>query len=236
MAQAHKIILLTGLLALGACKKDEVVEVDPGYGYFPKTVGSWVEYQVDSLWRDDPSQILDSVSYSLKQRIEEVYTDDEGRACQRIHRYVKDEDDLWVVRDVWTMTVSKTAAEMTEENLRRLKLTFAVREGTTWNINVFNTVDDLTVAYREVDEPWSANGASYDRTILLRNTVPANFVDKRNFEERYAHGVGMVSKYWEETNTQVTYPPPTPQSPYPPPIVQVRGWRLNMVAVAHGND
>ena len=73
MAKAQKVILLTGLLVLGACKKDEVVEVDLGYGYFPTAVGTWVEYQVDSLWRDDPSDVLDSVSYRLKQRIEELY-------------------------------------------------------------------------------------------------------------------------------------------------------------------
>lgn len=236
MAKAHKVILLTGLLLLGACKKDEVVEVDLGYGYFPTAVGRWVEYQVDSLWRDDPSQVLDSVSYRLKQRIEEVYTDDEGRTCQRIHRYVRDEDDIWVVRDVWTMTVGNTAAEMTEENQRRLKMAFAVREGTTWDINVYNTVDELTVAYREVGDPWSANGLTYDNTVLVKNTVAPNFVEKRNFEERYADGVGMVSKYWEETNTQVTYPPPTPENPNPPPIIEVTGWRLDMVAVAHGHD
>lgn len=145
MAKAQKVILLTGLLVLGACKKDEVVEVDLGYGYFPTAVGTWVEYQVDSLWRDDPSDVLDSVSYRLKQRIEEVYTDDEGRTCQRIHRYVKDEDDIWVVRDVWTMTVGNTAAEMTEENQRRLKMAFAVREATTWDINVYNSSSSLVM-------------------------------------------------------------------------------------------
>ena len=226
MATAQKIILLTGLLALASCKKDEVVEVDLGYGYFPTTIGTWVEYQVDSLWRDDPSQVLDSVSYRLKQRIEEIYTDDEGRTCQRIHRYVRDEDDIWVVRDVWTMTVSNTAAEMTEENQRRLKMAFAVREGTTWDINVYNTVDELTVAFREVGDPWSANGLSYDNTVLVKNTVAPNFVEKRNLEERYADHVGMVSKYWEETNTQVN----------DTGGIEVTGWRLDMVAVAHGHD
>lgn len=226
MATAQRIILLTGLLALTACKKDEIVEVDLGYGYFPTAVGAWVEYQVDSLWRDDLAQVLDSVSYRLKQRIEEIYTDDEGRTCQRIHRYVRDEDDIWVVRDVWTMTVGNTAAEMTEENQRRLKMAFAVREGTTWDINVYNTVDELTVAYREVGDPWSANDLSYDRTVLVKNTVAPNFVVKRNFEERYADGVGMVSKYWEETNTQVN----------DTGGIEVTGWRLNMVAVGHGHD
>lgn len=226
MAPAQKVILLTGLLALSSCKKDEVAEVDLGYGYFPTAVGTWVEYQVDSLWRDDPANVLDSVGYRLKQRIEEVYTDDEGRTCQRIHRYVRDEDDNWIVRDVWTMTVNDRAAEMTEENERRLKMAFAVRNGTEWDINVFNTVEELTVRYRDVGDPWSANGLNYESTVLIKNTVAPNFVEKRDFEERYADGVGMVSKYWEETNTQVNQQGQ----------LQVTGWRLNMVAVGYGRD
>ena len=52
--------------------------VDLGYGYYPTEVGSWVEYQVDSLWRDDRFNILDSVSYRLRQLIESEYVDLEG--------------------------------------------------------------------------------------------------------------------------------------------------------------
>ncbi|MBK8533607.1 MAG: hypothetical protein IPL64_17220 [Flavobacteriales bacterium] len=48
----------------------------------------------------------------------------------------------------------------------------------------------------------------------MKNKVPPNAVVKRNFEERYADGVGMVSKYWEETDTQTIFPQPTPQDPF----------------------
>jgi len=241
MTMIHARLMAFGLAAalLAGCKKDEVPEPDLGYTYFPVAKGAWVEYQVDSLWRDDRAGVLDSVSYRLMQRIEELYTDDEGRPCQRIHRYVKDANDAWVVRDVWTSTRSTTAAEMTEENYRRLKLSFPVRISRTWDIHILgtgaaddpDTDDELLVAYREIGEPWSANGLTFPNTLLLRNTVPANLVDKRNFEERYADGVGMVAKYWEETDTQYTYPEPTFQL-----VIEVKGWRLDMVAVAYGTD
>lgn len=225
------------LFLLTACKKEEAADpVDLGYDYFPTKVGSWIEYQVDSMWRDDPLGIWDSVSYPLLERIHENYTDPEGRPSQRVLRYVRDVQDNWVVRDVWTRTLTTAAAEMTEENKRRLKLSFPVRNARTWDINVYNTDDDLTVAFREVDQPLQLGNLAFESTVLVKNTVPPNFIDKRNFEERYARGVGMVSKYWEETNTQTIYPPPTPPDPDPDPIISVKGWRLNMVAVAYGND
>lgn len=237
MAGTKTLLLLCATLALAACKKEEPADLpDLGFDYFPTAVGSWVEYQVDSLWRDDPSNVRDSVSYRLMERIMEEYTDLEGRPCQRIHRFVKDANDQWVVRDVWTATRSNTAAERTEENERRLKLSFPVREGRSWNTNVYNTVSDLSVAYRDEGEPWSANGLEFPVTVLVKNTQPPNFVIKRNFEERYAKQVGLVSKYWEETNTQVTYPTPTPANPNPAPVINVVGWRLDMQAVAFGNE
>lgn len=225
------ILFGSALTVLFSCTKEEVPEPDLGYTYFPTAVGAWVEYQVDSMWRDDRTAVRDSVSYRLLQKIEAEYTDDEGRLCQRIHRYVKDVDDTWVVRDVWTATRNNMVAEMTEENERRLKLSFPVREGRTWDMNVYNTVPELSVAFREVGTAWVVNGLSFPLTVRVVNTVPPNAVIKRNFEERYADGVGMVSKYWEETNTQASYPPPTFE-----PVVEVKGWRLDMVAVAYGTE
>lgn len=233
------VLALSVLTLLSACRKgEEVTEPDMGYEYFPTDVGTWVEYQVDSLWRDDAANVRDSVSYRLLVRIMAHYADLEGRPCQRIHRFVADGDGQWVVRDVWTSTMDTRAAEMTEENYRRLKLSFPVRRSRRWDVNAFGTGatgnpdgnDELMVGYSEVDAAWSNGHFAFPRTALVKNTVPANFVNRRDFEERYAHGVGMVYKLWEETNTQLAYPPQGP------PQTQVRGWRLRMTAVAHGID
>lgn len=219
------LFLASTVSLLLGCKKDEpVVPQDMGTGYFPLKVGSWVEYQVDSMWRDDLLNIHDSVSYRLLERVEEVYTDGAGRQAFRILRFVRDEANAWRVRDVWTAIRDERFAETTEENMRRLKLAFPVREARTWDINVFNTERTLEVAFRDVDSPWSGGGLSFDRTVLVRNILGPNAVEKRNFEERYAHDVGLVQKYWEETNTQFNS---SSQQ------FVVRGFRLNMVAIEH---
>ena len=119
-----------------------------------------------------------------------------------------------------------------------MKLSFPIRLGRSWDIHVLGTGaapdpdddDELLVDYEEVDEPWSNATLDFARTVLVKNTVPPNFVNKRNFEERYADGVGLVDKYWEETNTQ------TVQQPGGDYLVEVRGWRLRMTAVGYGLD
>jgi hypothetical protein len=135
-----------------------------------------------------------------------------------------------MVRDVWSTTVNGIAAELTEENERRQKLTFPVRIGRAWDINVYNTVPELSVAYTEVDVPWAVNGLSFDSVAHVMQTVPANQVIRRDFEERYAKGVGMIYKRHVETNTQTVF------QPNQPPVVQVTGFRMSMVVVDFGNE
>ncbi len=214
------IAVLCCLSLLSACKDDAAEPQDLGLDFFPLNVGHWVEYQVDSLWRDDVLSVLDSVSYRMMVRVEEEYTDAGGRTAHRVLRYIPDASGEWVVRDVWTAHRDQRGAEMTEENIRRLKMSFPVREARTWDLNVYNVDRQLDVAFRELDEPWVLDSLSFDKSVLVRNVQGPNAVEKRNFEERYVRGVGLVEKYWEETNTQVG---------------GVRGFRLRMVAVAHGN-
>lgn len=215
------ILLLAAALLASSCKK-EGEEADLGYDYFPRAVGAWVEYQVDSTWRDDPVSNVGSVSYRLKEKVVEEYTDPAGRKAWRIHRFVKNSAGDWVVRDVWTSTRDNIAAEVAEESKRMQKLSFPVRNGRRWNVNAYNTDDALQVAYREADRPWTGGGLTHGKTVLVRNTVPANFVITNNYEERWARGVGMVSRYREYKEVQSN---------------QCRGcWRQDMVAVAYGTE
>ena len=213
--------------SLTACKDDNAVPLDPGHSYFPLNVGSWVEYQVDSMWQDDLLAIRDSVSYRLREKILETYTDPTGRTAYRILRYVRNAEGEWQVRDVWTATADVRYAEKTEENNRRLKLSFPVRSARTWNTNVYNTERLLDVAFRDVDKPWTAGSLAFDSTVVVRNLLGPNPIERRDFEERYARHVGLVEKKEWETNTQFNS------------VIQqfvVRGSKYSMVVVAYGTE
>lgn len=216
---------LIALLMISCRKEGDLPQQDIGTGYFPLRLGAWVEYQVDSMWRDDLLNVRDSVSYRLLEHVEEAYLDGAGRTAYRILRSVRNEQDEWQVRDVWTSTKGIGHAEMTEENKRRLKMSFPVRAGRSWDVNVYNADRPLEVSYRDVDRPWTGDALSFERTVMVQNVLGPNAIERRDLEERYAYGVGLVEKRWEETNTQFNS---TTQQ------FVVRGFRLNMVAVAYG--
>jgi hypothetical protein len=230
---AHRGII--GICALGlllaACKREDApAPGDPGLGYFPIDVGTWVEYQVDSVWRDDLVGVHDSLSYHLLERIEEHYIDPAGRPAQRIVRHVRDEAGAWVPRDVWMSTRSAQQAEKLEENERRLKLSFPLRTGRKWDVNILNTRPPWEVEVEELDVARTVHGLTYDRTVALRNTVPANLITTRDLFERYAYDVGLVEKRWTEWERQPVYGPGGQITAF-----TTRGFDLRMRAVAYGN-
>lgn len=197
MKNSTAIILLSAImLSVSSCRKEESARpIDPGHEYFPIKVGSWIEYQVDSIWRD-LDFAHDTISYRLKQVIAADYIDPEGRPSQRIERFILNGNDEWVIRDVWTATRTSTGLELTEENQRKLKLSFPVREARTWDVNIMNTEDELMVAARDVNEAHQLNDQSFSNTMKVRTTVEGNPIITRDLEEVYAHGIGMIEHHW----------------------------------------
>jgi hypothetical protein len=231
MNLTKRTLIIAGVAAfvLPGCKKDEPTPLDLGYGYFPTRIGHWIEYDVDSAWIDELNNRQGQVSYPLRETLESDFTDPEGRPAERILRELKDSLGNWGPKDVWWQVSNSQRAERAEENLRKIKLVFPVREDQTWNTNAYNTSSPLTLTYEEVDVPWSANGMSFDSTCLVVTTFVNNFVDTVRYNERYAKNVGLVYRQVDVSRTQYIYPPNNP------PIPVTVGTYLRMTVVAFGD-
>lgn len=205
MKYALPMLAIGLLLAAGAgCKKDEAPgPADLGHAYFPTDTGRWINYTVDTVWRNDNTGVTGSLRYALREKITEDFTDPEGRAAQRLVRYRLDSTSgAWLPKDVWWQVRSGTQAERAEENQRRIKLIFPPRTGQYWNTNATNTEDEYELTYVEVDVPWSINGMSFDSTLLVKTTYPNNAVITNTYYERYAKHIGLVYREADSTDTQ----------------------------------
>jgi hypothetical protein len=202
------LILCSALLLASGCKKDDPVTVDLGYGYFPTNIGHWVEYQVDSVYLNliitgnETLTLGDTASYPLREVLAEAFADPEGRPAQRIIRYRRDGNNVWLPRDVWWQTRDERRAERAEENRRRIKLIFKPGLDQYWNTNATNTTESLELTYDEVDVPWDVNGMSFDSTVLVTTTYTNNLVNTITYKERYAKNVGLVYREVDSTERQ----------------------------------
>ena len=203
MKQPHALLpVIAAIAVFSACSEDEPPEIDLGHDYFPINVGHWVEYQVDSLRVRNNGADSTHYSYALREEIVENITDGEGRPAQRIIRYTHDANGVWVPKDVWWQTREQVRAERSEENLRRIKLVFPPRSGTEWNTNATNIEQEFGLKYDEVDQPFSVNGLSFEKTVQVVGTYEPNLIFTKNYSERYARGVGMVVHEVDSINDQ----------------------------------
>ena len=197
------MIAAIAVTLFGGCKKDEPAAApDLGHAYFPATIGSWIEYHVDST--RVIGETVSEWSYDIREVLTENFSDLEGRPAQRVIRYTRDADSIWQPKDVWWQTRDKVRAERSEENMRRVKLVFPPRYSSFWNTNATNTSAPFELTYDEIDVPWNVNNLSFDSTVLVIGTYETNLVNSKIYMERYAKNVGMVYREVDSSETQGT--------------------------------
>jgi hypothetical protein len=191
------VAILSVAALLNSCSKDDDTKGTTGltYSYFPVNVGHELIYDVELITKDEFSQIEDTVYYQLREVVESVFTDNQGRPTQRLERYTRPTDsDPWVISDVWTSNISSTLAEKKEENNTYIKLTFPVRTNRTWDGNSKNNQDELLYEYIEADIPGSVGPLAFDSTLTVLQEDEDNFIEKKYSVERYATNVGLIYK------------------------------------------
>lgn len=193
----NKIIPIV-LVVIFSCKKDKEDPVDFKYEYTPTTIGQYVVYDVMEVFHDDAVLIHDTIYYKLKEKIESSFTDDQGRPSLRIERFKLDTaSGNWEISDVWHSTRTTTRYEKVEEDERFIRLVFPVKEGTEWNGNAYNSLDEWEYENTDVDVARSYNGLNFSNTTRVEHINEFNFVQRIYSFEVYAKHIGLVSKYYK---------------------------------------
>lgn len=193
---SHFFVLLLLCLFILSCSKNNTTETPYlGYSYFPSNVGHYIIYEVDSTKKDGFTGVVTHNRYLIKEVVESIFTDNQGRPTLRIERYRKDSLFYpdWTIYNVWTANLTATTAERFENNIRYVKLTFPVENGKSWNGNSMNTLTEEDYEYTGIHEPGTINGLTFDSiTTVLQINDTFNFVEPKYKLEQYAAGVGLI--------------------------------------------
>lgn len=190
--------ILTAALICGlnACKKDkEVTSVDIGYDYFPTLKGTYIIYQVDSLYYNDFTATIDTFQFQIKEKITDNFLDLSKRPTQRIERfYRKNVSEEWIIKDVWFANRTSSTAEKVEENTRYVKIVFPLKKEAEWNGNRFNNLGEQNYSISKLNEAFSIGSLSFDSIIHIQQAADSNLIEKSLAYEIYAKHVGLVYK------------------------------------------
>ena len=184
-------------LLFSSCKKD--VAPDVGYNYYPDRVGKFVIYEVDSISKDDLLGVNDTFKMQLKEIIQSVYNDNQGRPTMRIERYKKFYNPSvsfysmpWTLKDVWSATRTNTTLETNEENITYTRMIFPVRENKNWDGNAPNIFEIWDYEYTSVDAAETINSIAFDSVATVMEINSSNLVETKYSEAKYAKNVGLV--------------------------------------------
>ncbi|MBL0341830.1 MAG: hypothetical protein IPP71_13375 [Bacteroidetes bacterium] len=108
-------LVLVVMVALAGCKDDENQQPAPSgliYSYFPVNVGHEIIYDVSLITKDGFSGVSDTLAYQIKEVVDSIFLDNQGRPTQRLERLKRETPlDPWVINDVWTSNLTTTRVE-----------------------------------------------------------------------------------------------------------------------------
>jgi len=207
-----------------SCGEEQGAPVELGYDYFPMEFGRYVSYNVDSISFD--AAVGDTFSYQIKERIDSLFIDTEGRDAALLHRFYRaSENDNWVLRDVWTQTRTNSRAERYEEDVRYTRLAFPTSTDQVWDGNAFNSFDEWEHRYEGIDIAREVDGISYEHTLRVLQRENSNLARFEEAEEIYAKEIGMIYKRLDTFKTV-----------FPSPVDPDRGVKFEMRAFDFGTE
>ena len=228
-------LVLALVVTITSCKKTVSNTGNPLTSYFISLqVGKYVTYRLDSLNFYYYGQLDTTTSYLAKDSVEKSFIDASGQTAWLVTRYLSDTTgSAWSPSLTYTVTPSLAAIDVTENNLRYIKLAYPMDEGFSWLGNtylpynpfqdfyVYSDYNNLTLGgwnyiYQQVNKPFTvASGVTYDSasTILQINDStnvpianPNSFASRTYWSETYARHIGLIYRHTEMWE----YQPPTP--------------------------
>jgi len=191
---------------LSSCKKDEVIHTaGPAYQYVPTDTGRWILYDVDSTFYSVlTTPPATRFIFQILERIDSTYIDNQGRPTQRLERFRRDSVGApWQPSvSVWNSTLTLSAYERDEENIRFIKLGFPINLNTTWNGNAYNTLDVDEYSYDDIHAPYTLGTFNFDSTLIVLRGQPPNAIERKNGKEIFANHIGMVYKEYYDLDIQ----------------------------------
>jgi len=176
-----------------ACNKEQDLStIDLGYAFFPAEVGSFIIYDVDSVFYGSATS---TYHYQVMEELTGAFVDDEGQDAVYVERsYRNAPSGPWLLMDVWTQRRTPTTAEKVEENMRYIKMKFPVKDGDTWNGNGFNNFAAQQYKFKDLNAFKDVGVLQFEKTVTVEEKNNVNLIDQEIFYEIYAPGIGMVSR------------------------------------------
>ncbi len=207
-----------------SCDEKEDFTIEIADAYLPLVVGKYITYRVDSMVFVNFGKDIEIRKYQIKHRVDALITDAEGRPAYRIYRSLRDTAGLLPWQEAGSYSIIKLSdqIEVSENNLRFIKLHSPVRAGFSWKGNKYfpdnpynnagynfsndDNIEDWDYSYDGALGSFSYRGINYtdvqtveqiDEAFNVPITSPTSYAAKSRAVERYSKNIGLIYRQYE---------------------------------------
>jgi hypothetical protein len=196
------------ILTIYSCRPSTEETVSKGTEYFPIKIGDIHYYQIDTLVYDLFKKKIDTFSSLVKEEVTEKFQDATNDTVYRIElsRFSESSTNWEVFRTFERKIIDNYAIEKLD-NITELKMIFPISSyktkgsSYTWNINMFNNNDPLSVKYTSIFTSFYNGINPYNNCVSVRLNKPTIGRVNINRTEVYAKNIGLVYRFIENTNS-----------------------------------
>jgi len=192
-------LLLIGLISIiSSCKKEEQITEEFGYHYLLLDSGIVNIYRFDSIAFDDNKESIDTFNYYLKEVYSGYLINQNNEKIQIIERLVsKNDTNNWIQRESAFSELKQKTYERIDQNQRRIKLVFPLKQNAIWNGNAYNDLGKINYLLSPVFDKKVYSGIIFTDVIEVQEANQVNFIETLKEKSAYSKNIGLV--YYEST-------------------------------------
>jgi|GEM_PF-1113564 len=216
---------LVGFFCLFSCTKS----TNDSYSfyannYFPLKIGASLIYTLDTIQFDPGTGVvkIDTFKWYAQEIVRDTFMDAQKNVNYLIDRYEHSRnanDTAWIYRRTFVETITSQNTQRLEGTFRYIKLPSAFSLNQQWDGNAYldaysaisvanNTVLPFIQSWKStiigVNSSETVNGKNFaDITIVEAKSDPNILTERRYQIEKYANGIGLISRQLEILDTQI---------------------------------
>jgi len=192
-------------------------EIIESTAFFPLDDGHTIDYEVDELIFREEGQVVDTLSYQLREEVVDNFKDETGSTVYIIDRSTRNNTMAsWIYDRSWQAMITNNRAIRIEDNTRFIKLRLPITENDTWDGNaLFDHTAPVDIGGEAMDyyKNWQSvltqsnfsitlNDVSYDNVYEVTLADHENGIEIRKATELYADGIGLIFRSLRIMDTQ----------------------------------
>lgn len=159
-------------------------------------------FKVTVLEHDAFTERTDTISYFIKETTQDTIINNAGKLVYRTKIEQSQNDTNYTFIKYVIEERDDLSAQRVEDDTRKIKLSFPLKERKTWDANEFNINDYQSAETIKINEPYMAGDTEFTETVIvdLGNDINPFFTTVE--EEVYAKNIGLINRIVKEIETQ----------------------------------